>query len=39
VFEQDGEVDEVADSGVLAFPEVAEHAVDQLAPTCPTVKL
>lgn len=30
VFEQDGEVDEVADSGVLAFPEVAEHPVELL---------
>ncbi|HJQ89668.1 MAG TPA: hypothetical protein VJ820_19650 [Propionibacteriaceae bacterium] len=30
MYEQDGEVDEVADSGVLAFPEVAEHAVELL---------
>lgn len=30
MFEQDGEVDEVANSGVLAFTEVAEHAVELL---------
>jgi hypothetical protein len=30
VFEQDGQVDEVADSGVPAFPEVTEHAVQLL---------
>jgi hypothetical protein len=30
VFEHDGEVDEVADPRVLAFPEVPEHAVELL---------
>lgn len=30
MFEEDGEVDEVADSGVLATSEVAEHAVEFL---------
>jgi len=30
MFEQDGEVDEIADSRVLTFPEVTEHAVELL---------
>nr|WP_231949781.1 hypothetical protein [Alloactinosynnema sp. L-07] len=30
MFEQDGEVDEIADPRVLTFPEVTEHAVELL---------